>query len=166
MQHLLRQQRLQLTRIHSVNLMYEGKYENLSIGFNDPKHIKFVIVGSRYRTGYPGFLGEIAEGDPIELVHAPDNPWDPYAVEAWINGRWVGFIPQGGTACLDCGEPYDYGYRSYATTCPKCGSESIGKGGLAFRLVKQELLAEAKAFVTAIDDDNEHQPIHGELWTP
>lgn len=144
--------------------MYEGKYDSWSIGYNDPKHIKFVVVGSRYRTGYPGFLVDVGEGDPIELVHAPDNPWDPYAVEAWINGIWVGFIPQGGSACLDCGEPFDQ--HSRYPRCTKCGSESIGKGGLAFRLVKQELLAEAKAFVTAVDDDNEHQPIHGELWIP
>lgn len=141
---------------------WNEKNKTVSTG---PRKIKFVIVGSRYRDGYPGFLGSVREGMPIELVHNPMNPYDQYAVEVHIDGMWVGFLPQTGSACLDCGEPWGW-TANLPVGCVRCGSENQGKGGLAFMLVKQDLLKDAKAFVTEIYDADLHQPIHGELWLP
>ena len=54
---------------------------------------RYSIVGQKFLDLDP-YLTGIPAGIPAELVREPENQYDPNAIQVWIEGRRVGYIPK------------------------------------------------------------------------
>lgn len=55
---------------------------------------KYSIVGQKWKNLDPKLPG-IEAGVRALLIREPQNPYDQYAVQVWIDGQHVGYIPGG-----------------------------------------------------------------------
>lgn len=54
---------------------------------------RFSIAGFQYYDG-PGIISRIKSGDELELRAEPENPYDEFAVEIYLKGAKLGYIPR------------------------------------------------------------------------
>ena len=68
---------------------------------------RYSIVGQRH-IGLDPYLEGILPGTPVLLVREPTNGFDPNAIQVWIDGKRVGYLPKGDAAelapIIDVGE--------------------------------------------------------------
>lgn len=55
--------------------------------------MRYSIVGTQHRKS-DDFLRAQPVGTPAVLVREPDNPYDKNAVQVWVAGKFVGFVPK------------------------------------------------------------------------
>lgn len=60
---------------------------------------RYSIVGQRH-IGLDPYLEGILPGTPVLLVREPTNEYDPSAIQVWIDGKRVGYLPKGDAAKL------------------------------------------------------------------
>jgi HIRAN domain len=60
---------------------------------------RYSIVGQKH-LGLDSHLVGILPGTPVVLVREPTNAYDPNAVQVWIDGKRVGYIPKADAAKL------------------------------------------------------------------
>jgi hypothetical protein len=60
---------------------------------------KYSIVGQKHRNLDPYLTGTLP-GTPVTLVREPENGYDPNAIQVWIDGKMVGYIPKNQNAAL------------------------------------------------------------------
>ena len=61
--------------------------------------MRYSIVGQKHLNLDP-YLTGILPGTPVTLVREPTNRFDPNAVQVWIDGKVVGYIPKADAATL------------------------------------------------------------------
>lgn len=59
----------------------------------------YSIVGAKHR-GLDPYLPGILPGTEVWLVREPSNGFDPNAVQVWIDGKHVGYLPKAQNAAL------------------------------------------------------------------
>lgn len=103
------------------------------------------------------FARTVDVGTPVELRHNPANPVDTDAVEVWIDGQHVGWVPNSGTTCPQCWTYVNQG----SWDCPVCGATELIKGGLASRLVRTGAINQRHgAVVKKVDQTAERVALH------
>ena len=60
---------------------------------------RYSIVGQRH-IGLDPYLEGILPGTPVLLVREPTNEYDQNAIQVWIDGKRVGYLPKGDAAKL------------------------------------------------------------------
>ena len=60
---------------------------------------RYSIVGQKH-LGLDPYLTGILPGTPVVLVREPTNAYDPNAIQVWIAGERVGYLPKGDAAKL------------------------------------------------------------------
>ena len=61
--------------------------------------MRYSIVGQEHLNLDP-YLTGILPGTPVTLVREPTNRFDPNAIQVWIDGKVVGYIPKAVNAAL------------------------------------------------------------------
>jgi HIRAN domain len=61
--------------------------------------MRLSIVGQKHRDLDP-YLTGILPGTPVTLVREPTNGYDPNAIQVWIAGKMVGYLPKNQNADL------------------------------------------------------------------
>ena len=61
--------------------------------------MRYSIVGQEHLNLDP-YLTGILPGTPVTLVREPTNRFDPNAIQVWIDGKVVGYIPKATNADL------------------------------------------------------------------
>lgn len=98
----------------------------------------FVIAGTAYAdtSGILLFkqeslsLLEEGKSPSLKLEKDYNNKYDIYAVRVYWKDYFLGYIPKGGTTCLNCNAKV---YRKHGK-CPICGSYDLTPNGLNYRL--------------------------------
>jgi HIRAN domain len=52
------------------------------------------IVGAQHHEGAQTKLNTLRAGHAVELRREPDNPYDQRAVQCWVDGVFLGYIPK------------------------------------------------------------------------
>ena len=55
---------------------------------------EFYVAGVRFRKNWKDNLSKIEEGDLLNLVAEPTNPYDPNAVQVFHNEVLLGYVPK------------------------------------------------------------------------
>jgi len=53
----------------------------------------FFVAGFQYHRG-PALVDEMREGDSLDMIPEPHNPYDPLAVRLEWNGVMIGYVPR------------------------------------------------------------------------
>lgn len=55
--------------------------------------MKYSIVGMQFRNA-EAVVKALADGEPVTLIREPSNPFDTNAIQVWVDGKHVGYIPK------------------------------------------------------------------------
>jgi len=119
------------------------------------KECETPVLGTGYIPGALSFCQTLPVGTPVKLVREPDNPYDPFAIAVFVDGRHIGYIPNKGYSCSECWGPVDI--RLFV--CKKCGSDQVVSGGLATRLTNANLIENSEGFISENLGENVQTPV-------
>jgi hypothetical protein len=80
---------------------------------------RYSIVGQKNFGFTDSYMPGVTPGTPVTLVREPTNGYDPNAVQVWIYGKMVGYIPKTTNAPL--ARFIDCTGKSWADTCAEHG---------------------------------------------
>lgn len=104
---------------------------------------RYAIVGMGYRkeVGAQGIVDQVAHHAEVELITEPSNQYDPNAVQVWIDGVHVGFVPKTQNAVLakfirDKGDITERGMAMDEAIAPRHIKARIHRGNSPVPLVE------------------------------
>lgn len=122
------------------------------------KFSSFVVVGSDFVSCPDDILFSVSVGDRVFLEAEPDNRVDEHAVLVIWNDWKLGYIPNKGLTCPNCG----HRCRPKMKRCSVCTNSELVKKGLAYRLILNEVLQQN--YVCYVKEKMEDNLIKCEIW--